>query len=220
MKKTLVLASLLLVGTSSIASNYIKLGYGVGAIEYDNSNGIIDIDAYGASLHRNTENYILYVGISKGTAKSQKWIINGSEYSLDMDSTGAVITGAFKIKLQKKIFFAPWLKYVRSTTKGTVTNIETEKKITLEEDTDTDISTGVMFGYSLKDDVDSFAYVSYTFDDDLRESENYDNHTLELGINYAISTQFILNGSYSKDLSNEEGISNSSSSSFSVGYIF
>ena len=137
-----------------------------------------------------------------------------------MDSTGAVIAGAFKIKLQKKIFFAPWLKYFRSTTKGTVTNIETEKKITLEEGTDTDISTGVMFGYSLKDDVDSFAYVSYTFDDDLRESENYDNHTLELGINYAISTQFILNGSYSKDLSNEEGISNSSSSSFIVGYIF
>jgi hypothetical protein len=78
MKKSLILASLLLVGTSSIASDYIDLKYGVGAVEYDNSNGIIDIDAYSASLKRNTENYILYVGIVKGTAKSQKWIIDDS----------------------------------------------------------------------------------------------------------------------------------------------
>jgi hypothetical protein len=220
MKKSLILASLLLVGTSSIASDYIDLEYEVGATEYDNSNGIIDIDGYSASLKRNTENYILYVGILNGTAKSQKWIIDDSEYSLDMDMSGAYITGAFKIKLQKKIFFAPWLQYYRSTTKGSVTNINTEKKIALENDTDTDISTGVMFGYSLEDDVDSFAYVSYTLDDDLRESENYDNHALTFGINYAINTQFIFSSSYSKDLSNKEGISNSSSSSFSIGYIF
>jgi hypothetical protein len=41
MKKSLVLASLLLVGTSSIASNYIEIGYGVRKTE---SYGIVADD--------------------------------------------------------------------------------------------------------------------------------------------------------------------------------
>jgi hypothetical protein len=107
-----------------------------------------------------------------------------------------------------------------------VANISTEllnqkkKDTPYSESKDTDIRTGVMLGYSLKDDVDSYIYLSLTINDNLRESEEHDDHRLKFGIKYAINTKFIWSWSYAKDLSKKDSISNSPSSTFSVGYIF
>jgi len=77
MKKSLILASLLLAGTSVIASDYIELDYG--AIKLSNSNGTIDYVGHGISWERNTEQYILSVGYSKSNAKSSRLILDGTE---------------------------------------------------------------------------------------------------------------------------------------------
>jgi hypothetical protein len=79
MKKSLILASLLLAGTSVIASDYIELDYGNGAIKLSNSNGTIDYVGHGISWERNTEQYILSVGYSKSNAKSSRLILDGTE---------------------------------------------------------------------------------------------------------------------------------------------
>jgi len=188
----------------------------------------VDTDGYQVLWNRNTKNYILAVGFGKSNAKISKRIVLGEELNVDAELTYGSINGALKIKLLEKIFFAPRLSYSRGKYKYRVTQPERKRFRFAKKDTpysevkDTDIHTDVMLGYSLKDDVDSYIYLSLTIDDDLHESEEHDDHTLKFGINYAINTKFIWGWSYAKDLSNnkEDSISNSSSSSFSVGYIF
>jgi hypothetical protein len=135
MKKSLVLASLLLVGTSSIASNYIEIGYGVRKTESygivaDDPNYTGDTDGYWVSWNRNTKNYILAVRFNKNNAKISKRIVLGEELDYDGELTYGSINGALKVKLLEKIFFAPWLSYSSGKYKYRVTQPE-EKRYSL-----------------------------------------------------------------------------------------
>jgi hypothetical protein len=231
MKKSLVLASLLLIGTSSIAGNYMKLEYEVGANECDkttlgNPKSACDYDGYRISWNRNAKKYILAAGYLNSNSKKSKYIYNDTEMSYDSEDTHVYIDGALKIELSKNIFFAPWLSYADNSKKYRYTTLSTGKKTYYEGSSDTDLSTGVYVGYSLKHDVDSYAYLSLTIDDDLLEVEEHDYHHLKFGINYAINVDYILSGSYSQNLSKdklengETTVINSSSFVFGVGYIF
>jgi hypothetical protein len=188
MKRSFILASLLLAGTSAIASDYIAFDYGIGTIKLSNSNGNIDTDGYHISWNRNTEQYIFSAGYAKIYSVSSRLILGDAKYSYDYDIQGFDVGGAYKITLQDKIFFAPWLSYDTSSGKGTLyTKNGTGQKYPLTENSDTDLKARIVFGYNLKNNVDSYVYISYTLDDDLLESKDHDDHNLDLGIKYKIN---------------------------------
>jgi hypothetical protein len=236
MRKSLILANLLLIGTSSIASNYMKLEYGANTAKFDetksnNPNYTLRTDGYAISWNRDARKYSLAVGFFNSKTKISRYInsdVGDAEVSYDGENTKVYIDGALKIKLLNKIFFAPWLSYTDNSTKYRYTTLSTGKKTYYEGSSDTDLRTGVYVGYCLKHNFDSYAYVSFTIDDDLLEVKEHDYHDLKIGINYAINADYILNGSYSQNLlkdkinNNTNKISsvNSSSFIFGVGYIF
>jgi hypothetical protein len=236
MRKSLILASLLLIGTNSIASNYMKLEYKTSTakfneIETNNPNFTIDSDGYAISWNRDAEKYSLAAGYFNSKTEISRYInsnVGNTEVSYDSESTKIYIDGALKIQLLNKVFFAPWLSYTDDSTKYRYTTLSTGKKTYYEGSSDTDLRTGVYIGYSLKQDVDSYAYVSLTIDDDLFEVDEHDYHDLTIGVNYAINADYILSGSYSQNLSkdkvdddtNKISSVNSSSFVFGVGYIF
>ena len=65
LKKSLIVASLLLAGTSAVASDYIDFGYSTGTSKLSNSNGTLDITGYSVGFTRNTKDYILKGNIKK-----------------------------------------------------------------------------------------------------------------------------------------------------------
>jgi len=221
MKKSLILASLLLAGTNMVASDSIDFDYGMGTTKLDNSNGTIDSTGYSISLNRNTEKYILSSSFSKGNSESSKIILSGTEFSYNNDYTSLEIFGAYKVKLINNIFLAPYLAYNTSSwSDEPYTKISTGQKYSSLETSDTNLKTGIAVGINLNNDIDNYAYIAYTLDDDLLESKDYDHHTLNIGVKYKINTRYIMNCNYSQDLSNDEGISSSSGFVFGVGYIF
>jgi hypothetical protein len=220
-KKSLIVASLLLAGTSAVASDYIEFGYSTGTTTLSNSNGSIDSTGYSIGFTRNTNDYIIGGSIAKSKMDSSRITLGGVDYSYDNNIVSFGFGGGYKILKKDNIFAGPYAIY--SSWNGDCTpftKISTGQKYTTDENSDTDLEIGLTIGYTLNNDVDSYIYVDYSLDDDILESKDHDDHNLEIGIEYKINKKIILQASYSKDMLNDEGISSYSDISLGMGYIF
>lgn len=213
MKKSLIVAGLLLAGANSLsASDYIGISYTTGSQTLDNSRGEIDIKGYRLSVHRNTDTYMLNGVVCKANAESSNVILRGESFSIEDDATIFGIGGGYKIINTNNIFIAPSLCYSKySSSQATITKNSTGNSsyhLVGEEDSDNDLAISIVAGYQLNSDIDNFIYLDYTLDDDLLESKDHDDKNLEIGINYALDKNYILHCDYSKDMSDNEGTSN------------
>jgi outer membrane lipoprotein-sorting protein len=99
MRKSLILIGLLLIGTNSIASNYMKFEYKAGTAKFNesqtnNPNFTVESDGYAISWNRDAKKYSLAAGYFNSKTKISRYInsdVGNTEVSYDGESTKVYI---------------------------------------------------------------------------------------------------------------------------------
>ncbi len=220
-KKSLILAGLMISSSNLVASDFINIGYSTGSTSYTNGSSDIDDKGTSFSFKRIHTDYLLTVGYAKVTAESNKLIFSdepNETYKYDYDGSGFGLGFAYKVIKKDEIFFAPYLSYSINSFDTKFTRNSDGAKFVGTETSDNDLEVSFMFGYDYAED--SFAYVDYSIDDDILESEDEDYNALTLGINHKLNDKFKIDFSYSQDMSNPDNRKSSSSIFFGLGYKF
>jgi hypothetical protein len=217
-RKSLVVAGLLFSNSVLIGSDFLNIGYGTGSVSYDNGSDDIKYKGIEFSLKRINSEYLSSISYTTVTADSDKMVIDNKSYKYDFDGSGISIDFAYKIIKKDEIFFAPYTSFNMTSFKHKFTRNSDGTKFEGTETSDNDLEVGFMVGYDYADD--SFAYIDYSIDDDILESDDNDYNTLTVGVEHKLDKQFNINFSYSKDISNPDNQTSSSSMSFGFGYKF
>ena len=220
-KKSLVVASLLLAGTCAVAGDYINIGVGTSTTSY--TDGSDNIDGKWSSLFYNKihKDYLLTIDYSKASADTAKLVFSdepNETYKYDYDGSRIGIYFAYKILKRDKVFFAPYLMYSKFLFDTKFTRNSDNALFTGTETSDDDLNIGFMLGYDYAED--SFTYVEYSLDNDILESEDNDYNTLSLGIHHKLYDKFSINFAYFQDMSNPDDQKSSEGIAIGVGYKF
>ena len=214
---------LIVLFTKLLASDLVSLDYGI--VEWKSStdkDNIAKIYVYSFSFTKNTEKYMFNAGIAKGNMEMENVAIESDYYLVESDFTSYGVDFAYKVINKNHFIVAPSLSFSMYQDGDNLTYISntTGKSVTIasQKNDDTDISLSLNVMYQLDEDIDNYIYITYNIDNDLRESEDFDYHSVSVGFSYKIYQKLYTSISFSKALDVEEGTKELSSFSFGLAY--
>ena len=215
---------LIVLFTKLLASDLVSLGYGIGVWKSStDEDNIAKIYMYGFAFTKNTETYILNAGIAKGKTEIENVAIESDYYLVESDFTAYGADFAYKVINKNHFIVAPSLSFsmYQDGDSITYTNNRTgiqNKIVQSQKNDDTGISLSLNVMYQLDEDIDNYIYITYDIDDDLRESEDFDYHSVRVGFSYKIYQKLYTTIRFSKALDVEEDTKELSSLSFKLTY--
>ncbi len=222
MKK--ILTGLVLSSSLLFAGNYLTVSTQQSETKFSDQSfyqGSYDTQQYVIELYAIGDDFIFKGGYAYLPSQTSSFTGGSSRdnYDYERDAMAVGFDFIYKLNLEGNFFVGPMVSVVysfmvnekaKNITKGTTTTYQSDSS-------GSSIPLGFMAGFDYMDD--SFAYITYELDSDIKDSDDHDDKEIGVGLTHSFGS-FLFDVAYTYESNTLDTIDSDTSIRFGVGVQF